>query len=79
MNKDLEFDLVKLRGLLLWTLYHHQGANSEVGLPIRKSLGIGRYDAMTIEQIKEAKIAGGVMSNTKEDEIGTLEWRNGIL
>ena len=63
MNKDLEFDLIKLRGLLLWALYHHQGANSDVGLPIRKALGIGRYDVMTNEQIKEAEIAGGVMPN----------------
>jgi hypothetical protein len=56
----LESKLDKFRGLLLWVLYHHQGANSEIGLPIRKSLGMARYEAMTIEQIKRAKIAGGV-------------------
>lgn len=40
---------------LLWTLYHHQGASSEIGQPIRKLLGIGQHDRLTDEQITEAK------------------------
>lgn len=46
-----------LRGLLLLALYHHQGANSVVGQPIRQALGIGQYDRMTDEQIATAKEA----------------------
>jgi hypothetical protein len=46
-----------MRGLLLWALYHHQGANSEVGQPIRKALGIGEHDRLTEQQIIEAKKA----------------------
>lgn len=36
-------------------LYHHQGANSEVGQPIRTALGMGRFEAMTEYQIMRAK------------------------
>jgi hypothetical protein len=46
-----------MRGLLLWSLYHHQGATSFIGLPIRRALGIGDYDRMTEEQLNEAKQA----------------------
>ena len=46
-----------LRGLLLWALYHHQGASSAVGQPLRQALGIGQYDRMTDEQIATAKEA----------------------
>ena len=46
-----------LRGLLLWALYHHQGASSAVGQPIRQALGIGQYERMTDEQIAMAKEA----------------------
>ena len=46
-----------LRGLLLWALYHHQGASSDVGQPIRQALGIGQYERMTAEQIATAKEA----------------------
>lgn len=52
----------KWRGLLLWALYHHQGASSEVGQPIRKALGIGQYDRLTDEQIATAKSAGALNS-----------------
>lgn len=46
------------RGALLWSLYHHQGASSPVGQPIRALLGIGVYDKMTGAQIEEAKAFG---------------------
>ena len=42
------------RGLLLWALYHAQGASSQVGQPIRRNLGIGRHERLTPEQIKDA-------------------------
>lgn len=45
------------RGLLLWTLYHHQGGSSDIGQPIRRALGIGQHDRMTDEQIAEGKAA----------------------
>ena len=47
-----------LRGLLMLALYHHQGASSEVGQPIRQALGIGQYERMSDEQIAMAKEAG---------------------
>ena len=54
-------EIEMLTGLLLWALYHHQGGGSTIGQPIRKALGIGEYDRLTSEQIKEAQIAGGVI------------------
>lgn len=52
-------EIQEMRGLLLWALYHHQGASSEVGQPIRKYLHIGPHSRMTDEQIREAMVAGG--------------------
>ena len=54
-------ELAKMRGLLLWALYHHQGGHSTIGQPIRKVLGIGMDDALTDKQIEEAQIAAGVL------------------
>lgn len=39
----------------LLALYHHQGASSPVGQPIRKLLGIGQHDNLTDDQIAVAK------------------------
>jgi hypothetical protein len=58
----LHSDLNKMRGLLLWSLYHHQGSSSEVGQPIRKYLHIGSNAAMTSVQLYEAKVAGGIIN-----------------
>lgn len=52
-----------LRGLLLWTLYHHQGGSSDIGQPIRRALGIGQHDRLTAEQIAEAKAAAALPAN----------------
>jgi len=60
-NEQAELELRKIRGLLLWSLYHHQGGSSTIGQPIRKILGIEEYAVMTHEQIEEAQIAGGVI------------------
>lgn len=54
---QLESEAKRMRGLLLWALYYHQGGSSEVGQPIRRFLGIGEYDHLTPEQIAEAKKA----------------------
>lgn len=45
----------QMESALLWALYHHQGASSHIGQPIRKLLGIGQYDRMTVAQIEQAK------------------------
>lgn len=60
-NQDAENELEKLRGLLLWALYNHQGANSTIGQPIRNALGIGQFDALTSDQIEKAQIAAGII------------------
>ncbi len=52
-----------MRGLLLWTLYHHQGGSSDIGQPIRRALGIGQHDHLTAEQIAEAKAAAAMPAN----------------
>jgi hypothetical protein len=43
------------RALLLWLLWHHQGARSDVGQPIRDLLGMGRYEPMSDEQLRIAR------------------------
>jgi hypothetical protein len=57
INREID----ESRGLLLWALYNHQGANSPVGQSIRKFLHIGQFAELTVSQIIEAKIAGGVI------------------
>ena len=47
-----------LEGLLLWALYHHQGANSVVGQPIRQALGMSQSASLSTEQINRARAAG---------------------
>jgi hypothetical protein len=43
------------RAALLWVLWHHQGASSAVGQPIRFALGMGAHDRLNEHQIAEAK------------------------
>lgn len=52
-----EEEITKLKGLLMWTLYHHQGAHSDIGIPIRDALGIGHYDTLTDAQIEQGRAA----------------------
>jgi hypothetical protein len=40
---------------LLWVLWHHLGANSPVGQPIREYLGMGQFEPMSEEQVESAK------------------------
>ena len=42
------------KGMLLWILYHHQGAKSPIGQPIRRVLGIEQHAALTTEQVRYA-------------------------
>lgn len=44
--------ITELEALCLNALYHHQGASSVVGQPIRKALGIGEYARLTEAQLK---------------------------
>ena len=60
-NEEADKELENLRGLLLWALYNHQGGNSTIGQPIRKALGIGKFDRLTSEQIEKAQIAAGII------------------
>ena len=48
---QLETEIEDLKALLLWALWHHQGASSAVGQPIRVALGIGPHDALTVGQV----------------------------
>lgn len=43
--------ITELEALCLNALYHHQGASSAVGHPIRKALGIGEFDRLTEAQL----------------------------
>lgn len=45
----------KERDALLWVLWHHQGGSSPVGQPIRRALGIGQFDHLTLTQVLRAK------------------------
>lgn len=58
----------RYRGLLLWTLYHHQGGSCEIGQPIRQALGIGQHDRMTEEQIAEGKEAAAKPAGAESDD-----------
>tara|TARA_R110002049_G_scaffold73666_16_gene190279 strand:- start:334 stop:777 length:444 start_codon:yes stop_codon:yes gene_type:complete len=53
----LRRDAERYHGLLLWVLYHHQGARSHTGQNIRQALGIGQYDRLTRKQIDAAVAA----------------------
>lgn len=54
---------------LLWVLWHHLGANSTVGQPIREYLGIGRSDLLTDGQAKVAQEYGIRRASGNGDEI----------
>ncbi|NBI44941.1 hypothetical protein [Burkholderia sp. ISTR5] len=43
------------RAALAWVLWHHQGASSFVGQPIRYALGMGQHEELSDAQIEEAK------------------------
>lgn len=43
------------RAAIAWVLWHHQGASSPVGLPLRFALGMGAYEPLPDWRIAEAK------------------------
>lgn len=45
----------EVRAALLFALWHHQGASSPVGQPIRAMLGIGEHDHLDQEQLTAAR------------------------
>lgn len=58
--RDLEAQAAHIKELeaaCINALYHHQGASSVVGQPIRKVLGIGQFDRLTDAQIATLKSA----------------------
>lgn len=70
MNDLCNYKEVKQRdkdNALLWILYHHQGANSPIGQPIRKLLGIGQFDRLTDEQIASAKSFAAIAAQEKAE------------
>jgi hypothetical protein len=56
VSEGLEYQfknrITELEALCLNALYHHQGASSVVGQPIRKALGMGKCDYITEAQQK---------------------------
>ncbi len=43
------------RAAIAWVLWHHQGASSPVGQPLRFALGMGQYEPLADWRIAEAK------------------------
>lgn len=56
------------RSALLWVLWSHQGASSDVGQAIRFALGMGRHDRMTDEQLARAKFYGETRAAARRDD-----------
>ena len=44
-----------VRAALLYALWHHQGAGSPIGQPIRKALGLGPHHVLTAEELTVAR------------------------
>ena len=51
LHREAADEIERLRGCLLWLLWHHQGASSPTGQPIRRALGIDQHAPMTDAQI----------------------------
>ena len=55
---EQQLEIERLRGCLLWLLWHHQGASSPTGQPIRRALGIDQHAPMTEAQIEAGQRFG---------------------
>jgi len=44
----------QLKDLLFWVLWHHQGEDSPVGRPVRKVLGLGPREALSVGDVHAA-------------------------
>lgn len=55
------------RAMLLNVLWHHQGGSSDVGQPLRRMLGIGRFDHLSDEQLSESKWIDALLSKAARE------------
>lgn len=62
----------KLEAAALWSLWHHHGASSVVGQPIRKLLGMGQFDRLSDEQLAQAKEFGWPEKPSRETSVPAL-------
>lgn len=51
-------EIERLKAALLWTLWRSQGGSSTIEQPLRRVLGIRKFEALTPEQIECAKRFG---------------------
>lgn len=65
-------EIEAMQGLLLWVLWHHQGASSPVGQPIRKFMGIGPHEALTVGQVHHATDVVTQLMGTRSFATGAL-------
>jgi hypothetical protein len=63
-----------MEGLLLWALWHHQGASSPVGRPIRKFLRMEQHQALLVGQAHHAREVVARLSDAalSEESKGTI-------
>ena len=54
-----------VRAALLYALWHHQGASSPIGQPIREILGIGPRHLLTDEQLAQARMVAEALAATE--------------
>ena len=61
-----------MEGLLLWALWHHQGASSPVGRPIRKFLRMEQHHALLVGQAHHAReVVHEINAALSEESKGT--------
>lgn len=65
------------RAALLWALWHHQGASSKVGQPLRFALGMGVHDRLSESQVAEAKRWGELQAATQPAPLSSLRQDDG--
>lgn len=55
------------RAALLWVLWHHQGASSPIGQPLRFALGMDAHERLNEHQIAEAKRWAAMTRSTTDE------------
>jgi hypothetical protein len=50
-----------VKAALCFALWHHMGASSQIGQPIRKMLGLGQHDHLSAFQFSEARRINSVL------------------
>jgi hypothetical protein len=51
-----------VKAALCFALWHHMGASSQIGQPIRKMLGLGQHDHLSAFQFSEARRINSVLN-----------------